>query len=77
MTGLQPGEIPTVIVEARTGDGGMRLEQTSAQPVDASGQFNSHVFDLELSSPGAVPPPDWVVLVRHTQGVACTTITLP
>jgi hypothetical protein len=77
MTGLQPEEIPVVIVEAQTRDGSYRQELTYAQPVDASGQYNWDVSGLELSSPGTVPPPKWVVLVRHAQGVACTTIILP
>ena len=76
MTGLQPGEIPVVTVEARTTDGSVHLEESSAQPIDASGQFNWTVNGLDFSTIG-IPPPYWHVLVAHEQGVACATVTLP
>lgn len=77
MTGLQPGEIPTVIVQASTPDESLHLEETPTQPVDASGQFNWDVFGLKLGSSGTVPSLNWAVLVKHARGVACATHMLP
>ena len=76
MTGLQPGEIPLVTIEARTSDGSFHLEATQNDPADASGQLDWIMAGLDFSTIGP-PPPYWHVLVAHEQGVACATATLP
>ena len=77
LTGLDPGEKPTIIVQARTPNESFHLEETPSQSADTSGRFEWNVYGLELDSAGLASPLDWVVLVNHAQGVACTTVTLP
>jgi hypothetical protein len=76
MTGLQSGEFPVIRIQARTQDGSLELTETPSQPVNSLGQFSWVVHNLNFSSIGTKPP-YWNILVIHTQGVACTTVTLP
>ncbi|GAB4581325.1 MAG: hypothetical protein Fur0022_40720 [Anaerolineales bacterium] len=39
--------------------------------------FNYEVYGLELETVGTTLSPSWAVLVKHEQGVACATISLP
>jgi hypothetical protein len=76
MSGLQPGENPTVFYSAENRNGAQRVESYNF----AEGANSEGVFAYEL---GMLPVLDgdtttvWDLRVVHSRGVACAQITVP
>lgn len=75
LSGLRPGEQPTLVLWHEVpGVGAKRIEGT-ALPVADDGRLVERQYNLSPADENA--PNTWHIQVIHAQGVACTEVTIP
>jgi hypothetical protein len=76
LNGLQPGELPVVILwQSVPGVGAKRIESKWAVGIGPDGRLTEHFGGLQPVAEST--PNTWQVQVIHARGVACTDFTLP